>query len=471
MDAVPSTANVIDIARWLKKRKENDRSTTLFLGARAGGLFRSKTLYSTSQYFSPRTFHNMTQTQQFGECYRVLCEGDFVSGDIHSILVASLQSLKIAEADSLLANLVQAGIFDTIISTNIDNLLPKAFEEAGIKTGEDFQIFIPQQHSLDEVLYRQHEQLSTLIKISGDLEIGEYNLFKQNFYFETHDSLKMFLSSLLSHATLMLGYDPFWDRVIHPILPLEGEELWYANEERPAWPLSTILQNRKGRCVVGGEGSYESFMQKLHWYLGEERSLQESILQDPRKNWFFPSFQRVETPPPAPTPPETSNQQVVTGTLKSEKEQRTNVFIGYHRKDRHYLERLKAHMARYERDKLLNVWDDLTVKPGMNYQEELEHALNNAKIAILLVSPDFIASDFIDGNVLPPLLQRAEKGGAVILPVILKPCVFEDTALQQFQPFNDPSKPLSSKNANGKDMVWADLIRYVITLGRDIEHD
>ena len=61
------------------------------------------------------------------------------------------------------------------------------------------------------------------------------------------------------------------------------------------------------------------------------------------------------------------------------------------------------------------------------------------------------------------------KKGAVILPVILKPCTIEATALQQFQAFND--KPLSSKRSNDKDMLWADLVRYVVTLGRDIEYE
>jgi hypothetical protein len=463
--------NAIEVANWLKKRRENGLSNVLFLGARAGGLFRSKTLYSTSQYFSPRTFHNMIQTQQFGECYRVLCEGDFVRGDIHSILVAALQSLKIAPADSYLANLVQSGIFDLIISTNIDNLLPTAFAEAGMKEGEDFKVVIPQQHAPDEVVSREYKHLCTLIKIAGDLEIGEYNLFRQNFYLETHDKLKTFLASILSEAMIMLGYDPFWDRAIDAVLPLVGQEFWYVNEEESRSPLSTILQQRKGRYIVGGEGSYEAFMQKLYWYLGEEKSQRESLLQNPWKNQINPFYQTSETQNVASVTTQLNNYQAqVSGELQSEKEQRTCVFIGYSRKDRGYLEKLKAHMALYEREKLLNVWDDQKVKPGMIYRDELQAALNITKIAILLVSPDFIASDFIASDILPPLLQMAEKRGAVILPVIIKPCVIEGTELRHFQPFNDPSKPLSAKNSNGRDMVWADLVRYVVTLGRDIKH-
>jgi len=135
-----------------------------------------------------------------------------------------------------------------------------------------------------------------------------------------------------------------------------------------------------------------------------------------------------------------------------------------------YFSYILSYMARYEREKLLNVWDDQKVKAGMLYREELQAALNSTKVAILLVSSDFLASDFIASDILPPLLQAAEKGGAIILPVILRPCDIEGTVLQQYQPFNDPFEPLSSKNAHGKDQVWADLVRYVVILGRDIDH-
>lgn len=471
METAPLGLNVIDIAKWLKKRKENGHSTVLFLGSRAGGLFRSKTFYSTSKRFSPRAFQDMTQSQQFRECYRVLCEGDFVQGDINSILMASLQSLKIVQADSHLADLVRLGFFDLIISTNVDNLLPRAFIETGMKIDEDFQVFIPQRHPLDEFMYQQHKHLCTLMKISGDLEIGEYNLFKQNFYLETYEMLKNFLSSALSDTFLMLGYDPFWDRAIDIVLPSKGQEFWYVNEEGPSSSLSAIVKSRKGKCIVGDEGGYESFIQKLYWRLDEEGSLDESLVFDSWKsevNSFHQTSNMLNVA--ANTTQARNDQNQTAKEQRSKKGQPTDVFVGYSRKDRWYLEKLKSHMARYERENLLNVWDDQKVKAGKNYIDELRYAISITKVAILLVSPDFLASDFIASNVLPPLLQAAEKEGAVILPVIIKPCVFEDTALHYYQPFDDPSKPLSARKAPGKDEVWANLVRYVIALGRDIEH-
>jgi hypothetical protein len=69
------------------------------------------------------------------------------------------------------------------------------------------------------------------------------------------------------------------------------------------------------------------------------------------------------------------------------------------------------------------------------------------KVAILLVSADFLASKFIAENELPPLLAAAQMEGAVILPVILSACPYEDTELAKFQAVNSLSKPLSTTAA------------------------
>jgi hypothetical protein len=71
------------------------------------------------------------------------------------------------------------------------------------------------------------------------------------------------------------------------------------------------------------------------------------------------------------------------------------------------------------------------------FAEELK-GLDDKK-AVLLISPSFLASEFIAENELPPLLHAAEKEGAIILPVIVRPSNFEDTELANFQAVNSPS--------------------------------
>jgi TIR domain len=104
---------------------------------------------------------------------------------------------------------------------------------------------------------------------------------------------------------------------------------------------------------------------------------------------------------------------------------------------------------------------------GKNWREEIRRALEATKVAILLVSADFLASKFIAEDELPPLLEAAQLGGAIILPVILSPCVFEDTPLQQYQAINSPSKPLSKMKGSERDEVWVTLVRTVMKLVKE----
>ena len=69
--------------------------------------------------------------------------------------------------------------------------------------------------------------------------------------------------------------------------------------------------------------------------------------------------------------------------------------------------------------------------------------MHKATVAILVVSADFLASDFIVNNELPPLLRNAEEKGTKIIPLIVKLCRFtRDHNLRHFQSVNDPKEAL-----------------------------
>ncbi len=129
--------------------------------------------------------------------------------------------------------------------------------------------------------------------------------------------------------------------------------------------------------------------------------------------------------------------------MATEKVERTKVFISYSRKDTKWLERLQVHLKPLERIGVLELWDDTQIATGKKWREEIRNALASAKIAVLLISADFLASDFITEDELPPLLAAAGQDGAIILPVIISPSMFTNTpSLAQFQAVNPPDKPL-----------------------------
>src|ERR1044072_3734280 len=122
---------------------------------------------------------------------------------------------------------------------------------------------------------------------------------------------------------------------------------------------------------------------------------------------------------------------------------RRKVFISYSHEDEGWLKRLRVHLRPLERDYDIDIWDDRKIRAGSKWREEIEKAISSAKVAVLLVSASFLASDFITTDELPPLLDAAEKEGATILPVIISASRFLRTSnLSQFQAVNDPSLPL-----------------------------
>lgn len=149
----------------------------------------------------------------------------------------------------------------------------------------------------------------------------------------------------------------------------------------------------------------------------------------------------------------------------STKKRKTNlksIFVSYSHKDVEFLERLNVHLKPFEKGGQIDLWSDTKIKAGEKWQDKINKALDESVIAILLVSADFLASDFIVDNELPPLLKDAEEKGKVILPLIVKPCRFtKDENLSKFQSINDPKFPLSKLNDNDREEMYvkvADVI-------------
>lgn len=140
---------------------------------------------------------------------------------------------------------------------------------------------------------------------------------------------------------------------------------------------------------------------------------------------------------------------------------RNSVFISYSRKDTRFLEEFHAHLSHHVRLGQIIYWDDTKIVPGSRWKVELKQALQSARIGVFLVSPDFLASDFIADHELPPLLEATDREGVVILSIILSACVFNDTELAQFQTVNAPSNPLNLLPRGKRDVIWMQAVNII----------
>ena len=103
---------------------------------------------------------------------------------------------------------------------------------------------------------------------------------------------------------------------------------------------------------------------------------------------------------------------------------------------------------------MIELWDDTRLLPGADWKKEIAEAMATTRVAVLLVSADFLASRFIASDELPPLLARAQTEGAVIMPVIVGPSRFDRSpSLSRFQAVNPPSSPLGQMGRPAAEAV------------------
>lgn len=140
---------------------------------------------------------------------------------------------------------------------------------------------------------------------------------------------------------------------------------------------------------------------------------------------------------------------------------RNQIFVSYSHQDAKWLAELQKQLKPYIRAEGLIVWDDTKIKPGAEWKAEIEKALATAKIAILLVSPNFIASDFIDRHELPPLLNAAEQEGLTIIWIPISASSYRKTEIEKYQAAHPSNKPLDSLSKGERNQAWVKICEEV----------
>ena len=132
------------------------------------------------------------------------------------------------------------------------------------------------------------------------------------------------------------------------------------------------------------------------------------------------------------------------------------IFISYSHKDKKFLDELLIHLKPLVREGILSTWSDKQIEPGAKWLTEVKDALATSKIAVLLVTKDSLASDFIHEHELGPLLKAAEQGGVRVLWVLVRACNWAVGPVQRLQAVIPPDKPLAQMKAE-RDEAWVKI--------------
>ena len=247
-------------------------------------------------------------------------------------------------------------------------------------------------------------------------------------------------------------------------------EEWKKNEH---WPVVREHET----SISGGDGEHSGFhnfcpevsfdvfgffASFLHRYADEiDRDHAHSQLKGRDWRWYWssltprhytdcPYFSLLSEASSAAIAPATRDRieaQPGGASTKAVKDKPKPIFISYAHSDndnrdksKRWLDRLLEHLEPLQLQDEAVIWSDRQIEMGQNWHETIQEQLRQAKAIVLLVSPSFLGSKYIRNNELPVLLKKNKDKGLVILPVIVRPCLFDETRFKYPDPMNGPEE-------------------------------
>ncbi len=120
------------------------------------------------------------------------------------------------------------------------------------------------------------------------------------------------------------------------------------------------------------------------------------------------------------------------------------IFFSYSHKDEGLRDQLANHLAILQREGVITTWHDRRIVPGDEWSDEISEHLHSADIILLLISADFLASDYCYDVEMKDALERHKSGKSKVIPVILRPVDWRGAPFGSLQALPKDAKPVTS---------------------------
>jgi hypothetical protein len=134
-----------------------------------------------------------------------------------------------------------------------------------------------------------------------------------------------------------------------------------------------------------------------------------------------------------------------------------SVFVSYSHRDESSLRKLEAHLSPLRRSGLISIWHDRRIEAGATWESEIDEQMRQADLVLLLVSADFLNSDYCYEVELETALRRHALGKCVVVPIIVSDCDWGLTPFSALQALPKDGRPISSWRR--RDQALADVAR------------
>lgn len=127
---------------------------------------------------------------------------------------------------------------------------------------------------------------------------------------------------------------------------------------------------------------------------------------------------------------------------QSSKPRPRRVFYSYSHKDEAMRDELDTHLKALKREGFISTWHDRRLQPGNDWDHVINENLENAEVILFLVSPNFLNSDYCRDTEVRRAMNRYERREALVIPIILKPCVWTTESFAKLQALPKNCRPL-----------------------------
>jgi hypothetical protein len=138
------------------------------------------------------------------------------------------------------------------------------------------------------------------------------------------------------------------------------------------------------------------------------------------------------------------------------------IFFCYAHEDKKYLKKLKKHLTPLQRENLIRIWHDVNISPGAEWEEEIYKHLNMAHIILLLISPDFMASEYCYSKEMLRAMARHNQGEAQVIPILLRPTHWKGAPFGKLQALPTNAKPITDPSWVTQDRAFVNVVTGIL---------
>ena len=143
------------------------------------------------------------------------------------------------------------------------------------------------------------------------------------------------------------------------------------------------------------------------------------------------------------------------------------VFFSYAHADEKLRDELAKQLDILERQGNIATWHDRRIKPGEKWAGKIAENLKIADLILLLVSADFLASDYIQDIELQTALAQHQDNKARVIPIILRPCLWRESKLAQLQALPTDGEPITSNAWPNQDTAWLNVVEGILRIAQE----